>query len=538
MTTDQQWTDRLLDDRRLFEAEDYVVDGVPIELPQKRTGPTQVQRHWQRRVIDDILPDSPNADAPEKIPFRILKSLTTARRTTHSLEDVVSDEFQPIRPIFWRTTKGKTGTPVAFHVLAVRGTSMNVESRAFTERTFLLLMRDERGHVNEDLVSRFIERFRQAPDDLDLAQQYVIENVEPDWDRDNEFTVEVQDFLEPVPPFAQDAANLFQRDVKTLLDAQLPSADHFQHVNVLLALHLGLYLPRMAFRLNPAIKALERCVADMDAATASDVKELEQGKHPRSNFRARFKLRAPALGSQRRLPLNSPVRVTYEEMTRELAELHFSLLLFHRLRELTKSFIREKQNIDDEESLFELTRYPSQIIERMKWYEEFREFLHRSLEALVLRFFDEQLEDRSPADAQELLHQHDNPLAALRDCYEAYNFQPTTTGSKTRAYRQGPQVSERLLKHSEYGIIQSRRGVGSYFELGVGLIPLLLLLVVGSDREKLQVDDFWEGLADYGLQFGSDDRELFLTRLKSMGLYERFSDAGEANYIRNLLIGR
>jgi hypothetical protein len=534
---DQQWIDRLLSDKRLFEADEYVVEGVPIELPMVVHNTKLAHRHWQRRVIDDILPDSPNADASEKIPFRILKSLTTARHTTHSLEEVVAGEFAPIKPIFWRTTKGRTGSPVAFHVLAVRGTSQNVDSRAFTERTFLLLLRDKFGHLDEDLLSEFIERFRIPTEQLDLAQQYVLEEVHPEWDRDKEFTVEAQDFLEPVPPFMQDAADLFQNDITTLLDAKLPAADHFQHVNVLFALHLGLYLPRLAYRLNGAMMCLEQCLDDPDSVSVDELSLIERGKDPSSRFEGRLSLRAPSVGSKRRLPLNAAARVTYEEMNQELAKLHFSLLLFHRVRELAKSYIRAKQHIEDAENLFEMTRYPSQIAERLQWYEDFRSFLKRSLEALVLRFVDEQLDGKDADAGRRLLAKHDNPLRALRKGYEIYNFQPVTSASNSRAYRQGTGVCNGLLKHSEYGIIQSRRGVGAYFELGVGLIPLLLLLVVGSKREKIAVDAFWQGLAKYGLHFAPKDRDLLLSRLKSMGLYERFSDAGEANYIRNLLVG-
>lgn len=535
MNVDREWMDEIRGDKQLLEGDEYVVEGVPIELPVSGKNQKEVHREWQRRIIDDILPDSPNADASEKIPFRILKSLTTARRTTNELEEVVEGDFNPLRPIFRRSMTRGSSIPVAFHVLAVRGTSKTVDSRAFTERTFLLLLRDQHGKLDEELVRRFIERFRLPPDDLDLAQQYLIEHVHPDWDPENEFTVEVQDFIEPVPPFMRDAAELFQRDVRTLLEANLPSADHFQHVNVLLALHLGLYLPRLAWRLNSALEHLESCFEAPESVDSEEIGAIESGTHPSSRFAGRLVIRAPELGSRRRLSLNAPARASYEAMNRELTELHFSLLVFHRLRELTKSYIRARQYIEDDDSLFEMTRFPSQIAERLQWYEEFRRFLARSLEALAVLFVDEQLSGKYRKQGESLLETCSNPLTMLRKCYELYNLQAGNSPRQRRAYKQGPSVSKRLLKHSEYGIVQSRQGVGKYFELGVGLLPLLLLLVVADD-EKMPVGDFWDGLAQYGLNFAPKDREILLSRLKSMGLYERFSDAGEANYIRNLLV--
>jgi DNA phosphorothioation-dependent restriction protein DptG len=96
-------------------------------------------------------------------------------------------------------------------------------------------------------------------------------------------------------------------------------------------------------------------------------------------------------------------------------------------------------------------------------------------------------------------------------------------------------MAKSLLQQSDYGIIQTRRGLGSFFELGGGLLPLLLLLTIGHEAQKLQVDVFWERLADYGFSFDAGERDRLLGRLKDMGLYERFSDAGAANYVRNLL---
>ena len=70
------------------------------------------------------------------------------------------------------------------------------------------------------------------------------------------------------------------------------------------------------------------------------------------------------------------------------------------------------------------------------------------------------------------------------------------------------------------------------------MLPLLILLAVGSQNEKIPVDHFWARLERYGLRFDREERNLFLERLRSMGVYERYSDAGEAAYIRNLMSGR
>jgi DNA phosphorothioation-dependent restriction protein DptG len=40
------------------------------------------------------------------------------------------------------------------------------------------------------------------------------------------------------------------------------------------------------------------------------------------------------------------------------------------------------------------------------------------------------------------------------------------------------------------------------------------------------------------LRLDEDERGRLLSRLKAMGLYERFSDAGEASYVRGLITSK
>jgi hypothetical protein len=526
----------LRDDERLVGGDTYSVQGVEIEMPTSKSRPGERHRHWQRRVFSDILPDSPNADAPEKIPFRILNSLTTARNTKVSLEETMSGDFSCLRPLYEMSTRGSMRVPLGFHVLAVKGTEERPNTRAFTEQTFLMLARDREGTVEKSLVDNFLQRFRLPPGELDLAQEFLLESMEPKWDPATEFVTELDPDGPGYPPFARDAAELFQKDLATLAGVELPTSDFFRFSNSLLALHFGLYQPRLAWRLNPAVDAILDAVSEPESVTVAEVERLERGDHRESNFNGRLNIRAPSLGQHRRLALNDPAKRSYDEMRTQLSQLHFSLLMFHRLRSLTKTFLRQRRGFDSDDALFQRSRWPSTIVERIKTEDEFRDYLQRASEVLVLRFLRDQLDSGRQEKLWDEIEGMPTGLHALKRGWELYNLQPPATPTTSRAYQQGFKVVNSLLKSGEYGLIQSRQGVGSYFELGVGLLPLLLLLVVGPQREKLQLDEFWAGLRRYGLSFEPDERELLLKRLKSMGLYERFSDAGEANYIRNLFV--
>ena len=92
-----------------------------------------------------------------------------------------------------------------------------------------------------------------------------------------------------------------------------------------------------------------------------------------------------------------------------------------------------------------------------------------------------------------------------------------------------------LLRQGQYGLAQGRGRVGGFFEVGAGMMPLLIFLAVGPGRLRAPLEDFWTHLARYGMAFDQEERARLLERLRSMGVYERFSDAGDAAYVRNLL---
>lgn len=535
MAVDQDWIDSLAADDRFLEADTWRIEGVEVEMPVPRDRANR-EREWQRRVIDDVLPDSPYADAAEKIPFRLLNALTTAKNTDTQIGDALAGEFSPLGPIFQLSTQGRKHVPIAFHVLAVKAAPTIRTSRVFTERTIGLLLSDQTGTVDEELLCAFLNRFRRPPHDVDLAQQLVLSKIHPHWNREVEFTPELDVLRGRKPPFMQDAGDLFRRDVETLVDAELSNSEFFNYVNLLFALHLGLYQPRLAWRLNRAMTCLYEAIDAPDRFDTGVIESMERGSHPETRFDGRLGLRAPYTDGHRRVSLNSDSRRSYSEMERQLSQLHFSLLMFHRVRRLTKAYMKHEGH-ESADARFERTRRPSLIVERLQWFPKFRKFLHRASEALAVRFVHDQLSGSERIEGKRAIRSAQNGLRALESCYQIYNLQGASKGTATRAYKQGTGIANALLRRGEYGIIHTRRGVGSYFELGTGLIPLLLILIL-QNREKLRVDEFWQGLSEYGLDFASSERELLLERLKSMGLYERFSDAGEANYIRNLLISQ
>lgn len=547
MPIDQQWVTELRAMKDLATRDTLTVNDVEIELPKTNPKGKQRIRDWQRRVLADVIPDSVNADAPERTPFRLLYSLTSSQATKESIEDALASDLSPLGSVFRAETRGMKKMTLAFHVLAVKAaTKGESDAKGYTERTLLLLCRREDGSLNEPLVRDLVEQFRRSPSELDLAQRTLLERLSPGWTPAQEPTFALPDSARlPEVPFDVVAARLFQADVRTLILAKLPPADFFHHLNLLFTLHLGLYQPRVATLLNPQMDYLFK---EMDTPDPGNLRDLETrlgGFKQRHPFTELLWCRAPD-PDLRKVTLHTPERRVFEELGNTLANFHFNVLLLGQLRRLAEAYFAHRwgqteawRNGElDPQIATELSatvRGPHELMTRMGEYPDFAPFLHRALTALSVRFVLNQITESARADEFTALERTPSGLHALRRLYERYNIESSKNAAASRAYRQGIQITSSLLQQGEYGFLKSRQRVGAYFEMGAGVLPLLLLLVVGVGREKIPVDDFWRRLADYGLAFDSTERELVLGRLRAMGVYERYSDAGEAAYVRNLM---
>jgi hypothetical protein len=549
MPIDPAWLATLEADPTLADRDVYQVNGVEIELPVANARGRFRARDWQRRVLSDLVPDSVQADAPERTPFKLLYALTTGMTAQKTLAQVFDGPLAPLDDLFRAETQAaaRRKMTLAFHVLAVKAAEPHErEAKGFTERTIILLCRDEQGRLDAALLRDLVEQFRRDPETLDLAQKTVLREVLPGWTDQDEPIFSLPDAARvPEVPFDPTAAKLFREDLRNLLGAGLPPADFFQQLNLLLMLHLGLYQPRVAALLNPQIEALLSEMAEPDPRNLRDLDALFKRYADRHPFLASLDCRAPD-PDQRPVTLQTPSRISFEILTKSLSTFHFSILLLGQLRRLGEAWLSSAWGChaewrsltlasDLEREMAAQVQSPLQILRRMEDDPSFADYLHRATVVLAMRFVHNQVAETSRGDALGILRRSRSGLHALRDLYALYNIQNSRNATSSRAYRQGIQITSSLLNQGEYGLVQGRQRVGPYFQVGAGLLPLLLLLVVGVQREKAPVAELWQRIEAYGLRFDTDERERLLARLRSMGVYERYSDAGNAAYVRNLM---
>lgn len=549
MPIDIQFLDELLRTPDLATRDTYTVKGVEFLLPLADPRGKKRVRDWQRRVLPDLIPDSVNADASERTPFRILYALTTNQKAKIGIEEALAKDLAPLEPLFRAETLTKKMT-LAFHVLAVKAASTGEpDVKGFTEKTFLLLCRHPDGRLNEPLVRRLIDEFRKEPAALDLAQRTLLERLQPDWNPTQEPHFDPDAAGDPVAPFDPSASALFQQDLESLLDAGMSPPDFFQNLNLLLILHLGLFQARAATLLNPQMERIEADLAQPAEEHLRHLRRIEAEAAVRHPFTGFLDCWAADDGRTRRIAPQTPALVSFDRLSHELQRFHFSVLTLVQLRRLTDAYLAhrwerggdylaDRLDRDTRLTLQADVQRPLQLLEMLHKNEnaDYRPFLERALTVLCVRFIRNQIATEDADRAADAVRGAGSPLEGLRRLYERYNTQTSRNPTASRAYRQGSQVTSSLLSQGEYGLIQTRRGVGKYFEIGAGLIPLLLLMVVTPRAEKVPVDRLWTRLEQYGLALDAGERARFLERLRSMGVYERYSDAGDSSYVRNLMI--
>jgi hypothetical protein len=549
MPIDPTWLATLQADVTLADRDVFAIDGVEIELPVANARGRFRGRDWQRRVLSDLVPDSVQADAPERTPFKLLYALTTGMTAQRTMAQVFDGPLAPLDDLFRAETQAaaRRKMTLAFHVLAVKAAEPHErEAKGFTERTLMLLCRDEEGRLDAELLRDLVEQFRRDPETLDLAQKTVLGEVLPGWTPKDEPTFSLPDAARlPEVPFDPSAAKLFREDLRNLLGAGLTAADFFQQLNLLLMVHLGLYQPRVAALLNPQMEALLAEMADPDARNLRDLEALAEEVARRHPFVASLDCRAPD-PEQRPVTRQTPARMSFESLAKSLSNFHFSVLLLGQLRRLGEAWLSHAWGCsaqwrsvtlppDLEREMAAQLQSPLQILRRMESDPGFASFLQRATAVLAMRFVHNQVSETSREDALAIIRRSESGLHALKELYMLYNIQNSRNATSSRAYRQGIQITSSLLNQGEFGLVQGRQRVGPFFQVGVALLPLLLLLVVGVRREKAPVEEFWQRLEAYGLRFDSDERGRLLARLRSMGVYERYSDAGNAAYVRNLM---
>lgn len=322
-------------------------------------------------------------------------------------------------------------------------------------------------------------------------------------------------------PFCEPSLALFEQDLKTVLNTELPRPERTQWLTVLLSFHLALRLYRIAVavgsELDLAVAAAAQIAPPPDIKTCKCTgRELSQLDSCSLAGAIRFRI-----GSGRFRPVSGRdgCRQSYQDVDRQRL-LDMSASLVTRTLACRAWSALGGGEAADRHDIAALTR-------ALDTDTSLRRTHGAACAAIAVLHHDGWRKGRSTFE--ELVHvgrtgESRPGLHALRD---------DVRHMRTRPSRQSTEVVNQLMLSTSVGAgsLISRNGPSfTYFELDEQLL-LMLVRLTCKDRE-LPLERFLRGLRRYGLAPQDDAEQAALSdTLERLGLLDRYSDAGEASFV-------
>jgi hypothetical protein len=322
-------------------------------------------------------------------------------------------------------------------------------------------------------------------------------------------------------PFCEPSLALFERDLKTVLDTELPRPERARWLTVVLSFHLALRLYRIAVAvgsdLDMAVAAAAQIAPPSDArvctCTGRDIAQLDS-----CSLAGAIRFR---IGSGRFRPVSGSdgCRRSYQEVDRRrLLDMPASLvtrtLACRAWSALGGGEMADRQDV-------------AALAQALDADAELRRAHGAACAAIAVLHHDGWRRGRATLEELERAGRTGKGrpgLHALRDDIRHMRSRPS---------RQGTEVVNQLMLAPSVGpgSLISRNGPSfAYFELDEQLLLMLVRLTCG-DRE-LPLESFLQALRSYGLAPQDDaERAALADTLERLGLLDRYSDAGEASFV-------
>jgi len=311
-------------------------------------------------------------------------------------------------------------------------------------------------------------------------------------------------------PFFPEVHALIQADLLRALSIRsLGRKDKVNAVLTVFYVHLALYYWRAAYILEEQAQGFLRTLAGVPGAR-DELAAASNDTLIGSAFRGKLKFRV-STARPRPVKATDPAAEAYREINNaRLRLLPVNISLLSAARKLT--------NTSAPASFSEIA---SSLEQEPNASNEFDAACRAAALAIADKLADEQRADIRIAAAS----QHEPGLSALRSAI--------IKRWKSDLRRSSTDITAGLMTRGGRGIFATRGNV-PYFEVGQDLLLLLTKLIAGDDAIRYR--DFLNRLADYGLSPQTRDEEAVLADvLRSLQLLEKFSDTGEAMYVKHFL---
>ena len=306
--------------------------------------------------------------------------------------------------------------------------------------------------------------------------------------------------------FHQPALDRFRADLLAALSMPLPRHDRVEAAILTLSLHLGLYYYEVAYRLGTGLEAATRAAARLDP-------------EPAQPFAGRVLFRVGTAGDRPVRRADGCAAAWRELDDRFLISLVPNIVaanLLHRCWQAARPG-DAPENAD-----------PSDLATALDADAALGQLVDAAAGALAI-LYAEQVAGANAAELAVIAASDEPGTYLLRSIIHSHL-------RRTLHYRSRAVVNQ-LVKRSFGGSLIRRRGNVLFFELDEDLLFLLVKFVLARRGDiELPLREFLAELAAYGLapQDRNEEDEL-AAALERLGMLHRYSDAGEAMYVRHLL---
>ena len=310
--------------------------------------------------------------------------------------------------------------------------------------------------------------------------------------------------------FCQPALSQFAADLRVVLDSGLPRSDTVEWVTLLVSLHVGVLLYRIALvrglELDSVVAAAAGMPTPYQAGSCS-------GRLEACPLAGAIKFRLGS-GAFQRISRRDPCRTSYQELDdRRLLAMPATLVTVNLATRAWEALGGPSASRTDMAGLQSALRHDPNLAHRFNAVCAAITVLHHA-------------SHRPDADADEL-RQAATPRPGV------YALRQDILQMRARDLRhQSRDIVNQLLATDPRGRLFGKNGPLTYYEVDEQLLLLLVRIVCAGDN--LPFGEFLDRLIRYGLAPQNDrEKERLADTLERLGLLIRYSDAGEAAYVHD-----
>lgn len=534
----------------VLDGERLLVNGIDVPLPDKLTGeeaellgmaplfPNTARGDDRDKILWRVIADA--APAVDPAALRLDRDLNQSLASQLGLPSAAADvAAEALRDRYYNRKNvpmmlpAHGGLPLNYRHSTAKGQPARYKMWNGGVLPFLLwnaeqagvdreLLQDVLSFVGEDSELTKLDRIflkvaldGSARPDEKPSPQRLIDKYEPQF---------AERFAAFGGPFCQPSLDQFRKDLRTVLTTELPRPDKIAWLTLLLSLHLSVRLYRLAVVKGYALDLVVAAAGELEPPAAARACACDRGAGPAAldacPFAGKVKFRT-GTGNYRSVSLRDGCRTSYAEVDQKrLLDLPATLVTA-----TLASAAWQALGGGAAAAAHDLTA----LAAALRGDPDLRRAHGATCAAMAILHHDAQRHGQAPAeelDAAGSLSPKRPGVHALRDDVRRLR--------RTDLRHQSRDVVNQLMQTTAVkgpGTLISMNGRLPYFEVDEQLLLLLTRLVSGGDA--LPLDEFLQGLRRYGLEpQNSEEFAAVADALERLGLLSRYSDSGEASFVR------